>query len=325
MDRRRRHDLAVERERHRVADVRARVLAPDRLARALEGHVHDVADALAVRGGLRARDLGAFQERRAEHVLGGAVLVARDERERRVVVAGERVGLAAVERLQRDLLCGRVAALPDGLGCRDLLGQLRIRRPGRRPPPRRRWGRPRAPGQATARGGRLQRAGVGDRLDGLLGRVGGALRLRGRRPRGRDRRGAGAAPGAAPVPPGAGAAGAGAAEHGLPDHRPEAQLRGLAQRTGLLTGVARHGDRDVVAVEHDLGTAHAEAVDALLDDLLGLHELVARRGAAVDGAGHERDPRAALQVDAELRRGLPSPVKNTSAYSTTTMPANAAR
>src|SRR6185312_7355942 len=125
------HDLAVEGERDRLADVLGGVLAPDRLARALERDVHDVAHALPVGGGLRARDLRALQERRAEHVLGGAVLVAGDERERRVVVAGERVGLAAIERLHRDLLGGRIGALPGGLGRRDLLGQLRVGR-GRR-------------------------------------------------------------------------------------------------------------------------------------------------------------------------------------------------
>jgi len=92
--------------------------------------------------------------------------------------------------------------------------------------------------------------------------------------------------------------------HRLADHRPEAQLRGLPQRPGLLARVTRHRDGDVVAVEDDLRAAHTQAVDPLLDDLLGLHELVAGRGAAVDRAGHERDPRAALQVDAELRRGL---------------------
>ena len=87
------------------------------------------------------------------------------------------------------------------------------------------------------------------------------------------------------------------------DHLTEAQLRGLAQRAGLLALLARHGDRQVGAVQHHLGTADAEPVDPLLDDLLGLHELLAGRFGTGLGAGHQRDPGPALQVDAQLGRG----------------------
>ncbi len=87
------------------------------------------------------------------------------------------------------------------------------------------------------------------------------------------------------------------------DDLPEPQLRGLPERTGLLALLAGHGDRQVGPVEDHLGAAHPEAVDPLLDDLLGLEELLPRGLRAGLGAGHQRDPGAALQIDAQLRRG----------------------
>jgi len=88
------------------------------------------------------------------------------------------------------------------------------------------------------------------------------------------------------------------------DDLPEAQLRGLAQALRLVALLARNGDDDVVAVEEDLGAADADPVDAPFDDLARLVQGLAGRLAAVGGAGGERDPGAALQVDAQLRGRL---------------------
>ena len=77
-------------------------------------------------------DLGALEEARAEHVLLGAVLVAADQRQRRVVVAAQRVGGRAVERLQGLGLHGRVRALPGRAGRVDR-ARRRPGRPGSRP------------------------------------------------------------------------------------------------------------------------------------------------------------------------------------------------
>ena len=88
------------------------------------------------------------------------------------------------------------------------------------------------------------------------------------------------------------------------DHRADVQPRRLAQVAGLAAVVPRHGDHQVVAVDHHLGSRNAEAVDARGDDLLSLVQRVLRRPRSVRRTGRQRDPGAALQVDAELRLGL---------------------
>ena len=88
------------------------------------------------------------------------------------------------------------------------------------------------------------------------------------------------------------------------DHRADVQPRGLAEVAGLVAVVARHGDHQVVAVDHHLGPRNAEAVDARGDDLLRLVQRVLGGPRPVGRAGRQCDPGAALQVDAELGLGL---------------------
>jgi hypothetical protein len=90
----------------------------------------------------------------------------------------------------------------------------------------------------------------------------------------------------------------------LTDHRPDEQPSGLAEVTGLGAVVARHRDDEVVPVDDDLGSRHAESVHTRADDLLGLIECLTGGLGAVGGAGGQGDPGAALQVDAQLRFGL---------------------
>ena len=206
-----------------------RVVAPDGGALALEGQADHPARALRVLLGHRGVDLGALQEDRAEHVLLGAVLLAGHQRQGRVVVAAQRVLRRAVQRAAappaaRSGRCSagsagparwprpgpgrtRSAAAPAGAGTGAGAGA----RPGpdggvgRR---RGRGGRGRAGGQRGLRGERGERpldrrARVGRALRlGRVGRVGaGAPRLVGRRPgrpggrAGRGRVGARRAPG----------------------------------------------------------------------------------------------------------------------------------
>ena len=87
------------------------------------------------------------------------------------------------------------------------------------------------------------------------------------------------------------------------DDRPDVQPRRLTEVAGLAALVARHGDDKVVAVDDHLGTRHAKAVHAVVDDRLRLDERVAGGTGSVRRAGDERDPGAALQVDAELGFG----------------------
>ncbi len=313
-----------------------RVVAPDRGALALEGQADHPAGALRVLLGHRGVDLGALEEDRAEHVLLGAVLLAGDQRQGRVVVAAQRVLRGAVQR---------AAARPAGRSGRcsaGSAGPARWPRPG---PGRTRWAgaRPVAgPGPARApRPGPGRRrpagaagvgaAGVGRRPAGSAPRAGrtAARPARPGRPRpaaaagsaagrgagpGRRRRSGGsrpdrrARPGRCRAEPGRRAVpgapgGAGRRDDRAADDLAEPQLRGLAQRAGLLALLAGHGDRQVGAVQHHLGAADAEPVDPLLDDLLGLQQLLAGRFGAGLGAGHQRDPGTALQVDAQLGRG----------------------
>ena len=94
-------------------------------------------------GGLGRGDLRALQEARAEHVLLRAVLVAADQRQRRVVVAAQRVRRRAVEHLQgRGLhLCVRALARQAGLVDRRGEGGVRRVRRGAGAGSRRRGGR----------------------------------------------------------------------------------------------------------------------------------------------------------------------------------------
>src|SRR5690606_603271 len=89
------------------------------------------------------------------------------------------------------------------------------------------------------------------------------------------------------------------------DDLAETQLGGLAERLGLLR-VARsgHGDDDVVAVQHHLGTADAEAVHTLVDDRSRRVQRLPRRVRAVRGTRGQHDAGATLQVDAQLRHRL---------------------
>ncbi len=88
------------------------------------------------------------------------------------------------------------------------------------------------------------------------------------------------------------------------DHRADVQPRRLAQVAGLAAVVPGHGDHQVVAVDHHLGSRNTEAVDARRDDLLSLVQRVLGRPRSVGGTCRQRDPGAALEVDAELRLGL---------------------
>jgi hypothetical protein len=74
----------------------------------------------------------------------------------------------------------------------------------------------------------------------------------------------------------------------------------------LVTVLPRHRDDQIHAIEHDLGSADADTVDPLLDDLPCLIKGLAGRWPAVDGPGSEGYPSTALQVDAQLRAGLPT-------------------
>ena len=233
----RRDDLAVQHERSLLADVGGGVLTPRRRACGLERQADDPTDSLLSRHGLSRVDLGALDDDGSEHVLLRAVLAAGDQRQRRVVVAAERVVCVAVERLQRHGLHVGVGALPGG-PCRvDLGGQRGVGRGGGGR--RARGGRGRSRGRRRLRvrwrrgrwRGVLQRRRVCDRGDGALdrGRVPHALRCtrRGRRGLGgRSVGGRGGRPAErAGGPPGvaaggaagsAGAAGGGAAGTGPP-------------------------------------------------------------------------------------------------------------
>ncbi len=88
------------------------------------------------------------------------------------------------------------------------------------------------------------------------------------------------------------------------DDRPDVQPCRLPQVAGLAAVVARHGDHQVVAVDHHLGPGHTEPVDARGDDLLGLVQRVGGRPRSVGRTRGQGHPGAALQVDAQLRLGL---------------------
>ena len=170
------------------------------------------------------------------------------------------------------------------------------------------------------RRGVLQRLCEGDRGDATLDRrrrVGRALRLRGgvrrgcsrrrsarvaRRGCGRRRSARGARRGCDPARRGGSAAGSRrrSGRNRAADDLAEPQLRGLTEVAGLITFLAGDRDGEVAAVEHHLGAADAKAVDPILDDLLGLQELLPRRLGPGLGACLQSDTRATLQIDPEL-------------------------
>ena len=205
---------------------------------------------------------------------------------RRVVVAAQRVLDGAVQRERRLLLHRRVVALARRLRLGDRLGQARVLR-RRTGVAARRWRRDRR--AAAARRRRAARS---------------ARRVPGRACRHRSARRVLRAPWrpAVPADPVGGPAGI-----GPPSDRAEVQPRRLAERARLVALLAGHRDDEVVAVLHHLGAADAEPVDALVDDLARQVELVGRRRGAGLGARGQRDPGAALEVDAELgrRRAVP--------------------
>ena len=309
------------------------VVAPDRGALALERQADHPAGALRVLLGHRGVDLGALEEDRAEHVLLGAVLLAGDQRQGRVVVAAQRVLRGAVQRrpappAARSGRCSAGSAGPAAMAaasCR--VGRGRAAAPAGAGTARRRC--PPGPGPGAGRCGR-RRAWVGaasgvcaaergerplDRArpdrrapcgcgrsaaavgrGGRPGRPGPARRGPGRRGRRRCGRDAGRRAHRA-------AAAGGAAATGPPMTSRNRSCAVWPERAGLLALLAGHRDRQVGAVEHHLGAADAEPVDPLLDDLLRLQQLLAGRFGAGLGAGDQRDPGAALQVDAQLGRG----------------------
>src|SRR6201999_1768981 len=88
------------------------------------------------------------------------------------------------------------------------------------------------------------------------------------------------------------------------DDRTDVQPRGLAEVARFVTVRARDGDDQVVAVDNDLRARNTEPVDAGADDLLCLRERLPRRPRPVGRPCGQCDPRAALQVDAELGVGM---------------------
>jgi hypothetical protein len=88
------------------------------------------------------------------------------------------------------------------------------------------------------------------------------------------------------------------------DHRPDVEPRGLAKVAGLVAVVARHGDDQVLAIDHDLRPGDTQPVDAGTDDLLGLSQGFAGGGRTVGGTCGQRDAGPALQIDAKLGLGL---------------------
>ena len=245
----------------------------------------------------------------------------------RVVVAGQNVLLVAAGRLelqgqQLDALTG---ALPPLLLVGDALGEIFARIGGRAPQPA--GPRP-APAGASVAGG--AGAGCGTGRAGRWWRVlrvgprlrrrpaGGRRRLAGGRVRaGRRRRLAArrrldtrvVRPARRPAPraPFRRAAalrlGFGALGRHRVEHRPDVEAGGLAEVAGLAAVVPGHRDDQVVAVDHDLGTGDAQPVDPRADDLLRLRQRFPARPRPVGRARGQRDPGAALQVDAELGSG----------------------
>ena len=96
------------------------------------------------------------------------------------------------------------------------------------------------------------------------------------------------------------------------DHRPDVEPRGLAEVAGLVAVVAGHGDDQVVAVDDDLGTGDAEAVDAGADDLLRLIQRFAggREPSGVRAVSVTRVPPCRSMPS--LGSACLSPVRNTS-------------
>jgi hypothetical protein len=74
----------------------------------------------------------------------------------------------------------------------------------------------------------------------------------------------------------------------------------------LVTVLTGHCDDQVNAIEHDFSTADADPVDPLLDDLPCLIEGLMGGWPAIDSPGGEGHPSSALQVDTQLRGGLPA-------------------
>jgi hypothetical protein len=86
----------------------------------------------------------------------------------------------------------------------------------------------------------------------------------------------------------------------LLDHRPEVQPGGLPESASLIAVLPRYRNDQVGPVEHDLGAAHADTVDPLLDDLSSLVEGLPCRWSTIDRPRGQRHSGAALQVDTQL-------------------------
>jgi hypothetical protein len=80
----------------------------------------------------------------------------------------------------------------------------------------------------------------------------------------------------------------------------------LPEGPGLVTVFTGNRNDQIVPVEYDLGSEHSDAVDPLLDDLTSLVERLLRRWPTVQRSSGQSDPSATLQVDTQLRGGLPA-------------------
>ena len=210
-------------------------------------------------------DVGALDDRRAEQVLGGAVVGAGGDV---VVGPGDVAGASFLSQVERGVRGGGLL-----LGHRRGVGSGAA---GRRP-------RRGCAAALSVRPGRRRRSGWRPRCRSARRRPSvGAARVGAARRRCRSA---------------AWAAGSGPLEH-----RAEAQLGGRAELAGLVPVVAGHGDDDVrVALGDHLGLGDTEPVDPLLDDLAGELEVLLGRRLAVGRLGGERHGRAAAQVQPELR------------------------
>lgn len=88
------------------------------------------------------------------------------------------------------------------------------------------------------------------------------------------------------------------------EHRPDVQPSGLSEVACLAAVVAGHRDDQVVTVDDHLRPGHSQPVDPRADDLLRLCQRFPARGRAVRCARGQRDPGAALQVNAEFGGGV---------------------
>ncbi len=259
------------------------------------------------RGGVL--DLLTADDRLVQQIDLLAVLRAGDQRQVRVVVAGQHVVLAAaggleLQRQDLDRLVAALAQLASRPRCAAPAGTSsvgpRAARAGS-PGPGGGAGGGVGVGVGSARAGRPAAAGTGAAAapGGCAGGRAAGTRARRHVPapapggsraapggiRGSRRAAARDAPGGAAWRGPFLAAAAPAAGHRV-DHRPDVQPRRLAEVAGLAAVVAGHGDDEVVAVDDDLGPRHAETVDAGADDLSAPGS--ARRGWAASRPGCAR-------------------------------------